>query len=188
MSYSDARQRPAGGAFSWTANVKDVSSNSYLTTSTDIDSLGKTRYTPVVQLTILPECSIDRSPRYVNQQLIDYNNYNVVVTPTLNLSYRDFLSFSLHEREGWARSTQTNQGSLPLTNHTSSTTATGWLRVTRSWSLAINVTYTLNTSTASARQSFTLWNASASYRFLKDQTGEIKFATLGIQGSLGANG
>ncbi|HXB33653.1 MAG TPA: hypothetical protein VNV35_09535, partial [Puia sp.] len=79
-----------------------------------------------------------------------------------------------------ARSTQTNQVSLPLTNHTSSTTTSGWLKVTRSLFLASNLTYTVNTSTASPRQSFTLWNASATYRFFKDQTGEIKFSALDL--------
>jgi hypothetical protein len=207
LSFSDSRQQPTGGAFSWTAHVRGAYSNSYLSSSTDIDSLGQTRYTPVnargyrriytsleikksfrsadanklqVQLTALPEFSIDRSPRYVNQQLSYYNNYNVVLTPTLNLTCKDWLILTLYERAGWARSTQTNQASLPLTNHTSSTTTSGWLKVTRSLALASNITYTVNTSTASPRQSFTLWNASASYRFLKDQTGEIKFSALDL--------
>jgi len=207
FSFSNSRQKSTGGAFSWTANIRGAYSNNYIAASTDIDSLGKTRYSSVnargyrriylsleikkafhsvdanklqVQLTALPEFSIDRSPRYVNQRLSYYNNYSVVVTPTLNLSYKDWLTISLYEREGWARSTQTNQVSLPLTNHTSSTTASGWLKVTRSLSLASNLTYTVNSSTASPRQFFTLWNASASYRFFKDQTGEIKFSALDL--------
>lgn len=208
LSFSHSRQKPTGGgAFSWTANVRGVYSDSYLSSNTVIDSLGKTRTFPInargyrriyisleirkafrstdanklqIQATLLPEFSIDHSPRYVNQRLIYYDNYNVVVTPTLNLTYQDWLTLNLYEREGWARSTQTNQSSLPLTNHTSSTTASGWLKVTRSFSIASNVTYTINTSTASPRTSFTLWNASASYRFFRDQTGEIKFSALDL--------
>ncbi|HXB32704.1 MAG TPA: TonB-dependent receptor, partial [Puia sp.] len=116
FSFSNSRQRLTGGAFSWTANIKGVYSNSYIAASTEIDSLGQTRSAPInargyrriyisleinkafrsvdanklqIQVTALPEFSIDRSPAYVNQQLSYYNNYNVVITPTLNLSYKD---------------------------------------------------------------------------------------------------
>lgn len=204
LTFSSSRQSLTGGAFSWSASIRGSSSDNHISASTEIDSLGKTRYSSVnahgyrrlylsvelkksfrssdanklqIQLTALPEFSIDHSPRYVNQRLIYYNNYNIVITPTLNLSYSDWLIINLYEREGWARSTGS---SIPLTNHTSSTTASGWVSVTRSLSLASNITYTLNTSTASPRQSFTLWNASVSYRLFKDQTGEIKFSALDL--------
>lgn len=207
FSFTNSHQKQTGGAFSWTANIRGAYSDSYITENTAIDSLGKTRSFPVntqgyrriytsleirksfrsadanklqVQLTALPEFSIDHSPRIVNQKLIYYDNYNVVITPTLNISYQDWLTLNIYEREGWARSTQTNQVSIPLTNHTSSTTGSGWLKLTRTFSIASNVTYTVNTSTASPRQAFTLWNASASYRFFKDQTGELKFSALDL--------
>jgi len=207
FSFSGSIQKKNGGAFSWTTNIRGAYSDNYFAANTLIDSLGQTRSFTVnargyrriyisvelkkafrtadanklqIQLTALPEFSIDHSPRYVNNLLSFYNNYNLVITPTLNLTYKDWFTFNLYEREGWARSTQTNQTSLPLTNHTSSTTATGWIKLTRSFSVTSNVTYTTNTSTASPRQAFTLWNASAGYRLFKDQTGEIKFSALDI--------
>lgn len=197
----------SAGAISYTINAKTSFSDSYITWSSNIDSLGRTHTMPVnakgyrrvylsvelkkafhsrdpnqlqVQFTLLPEFSIDRSPRIVNQQLNLYDNYNGVLTPTMNITYKDWLTFGLSDREGWARSVQSNAGSVPLTNHTNSTTATGWIKLTRAFSVSSNITYTVNTSTAATRQAFTLWNASANYRFLRDETGEIKFSALDL--------
>ena len=193
--------------YSLASAIRGSSSNSYLSSSMIIDSLGRTQYTPVnvrgyrrlsivlnlkgnfvgadanklqIQATLTPEYTIEHSPRYVNRQFSYYDNLNVVVTPTLNITYKDWLTINVMEREGWTRSTQTNRNTFPLTNHTSSTELSGWIKVTRSFSLASNINYTSNTSTASPRTAFTLWNASASYRFFKDQTGELKFSALDL--------
>lgn len=178
--------------------------HNYFTSSSTIDSLGRTVYTTVnangyrylsgsadikkafklmtgqFQLSISPMVSLNRSPNYLNGILNYFSNFSLTYDPGISYTYKDLLAVSFLQKQNYSRYKQNGTGAADLTSRISQSALSFSLNCTRKLTVASNAIYTNNTSTGSAAQSFTIWNASAACKLFKGNTAEIKLSALDI--------
>lgn len=178
----------------------------YFTSSTYIDSFGRTTYTTVnadgyrmaniaaeikraikiknnqLQFAIKANADLNRQPAIVNGVLNFYNNSVISYNPSINYTSKSWLAINFLFKKGYSRYIQQGINGNSFTNINNQLGLSCNINVTKKISLNSNAIYTKNNFNNLLIRTFTIWNANASYRFLKANTAEIKFAAMDILG------
>lgn len=133
-----------------------------------------------LQVSAMINFNIAKNPNYVNSGLIMSNNFNNDTRVNIYYSLKDFLSINMGENLLFSRSVQNGINKNEFKNSTKSTSLSTSINFTKKLSMSSNITYNRNTSSGSAPIDFTIWNASAQYRFLKGNNAEIKLSALDL--------
>lgn len=103
-----------------------------------------------------------------------YNNFR------LYYSYKDIFNTSFNQGFNWYKSRQQGIEGNDLSNRTYVTAFSASANCTRRLSLSSNVNFNHNTSTGSGGINYTIWNASAAYRFMKGNNFELKLSAMDL--------
>ncbi|HTM99955.1 MAG TPA: hypothetical protein VL088_14465 [Pedobacter sp.] len=116
---------------------------------------------------------------YLNGGYTFSENLNTTIQLNANFTYKDKIalegvqSYSMYSLKQAAFNTKFN-GTL------SATTLSSSFRLTKKIALNSDIGFNRNTSTSTDAVNFTLWNASANFRFLKGNNLELKFSALDL--------
>jgi hypothetical protein len=189
---------------SYHVSINAVAAKKYFTSSTNIDSLGRTIFTTVnadgyrmanisaefkkavkikssqLQFVITPNIFFNRQPNIINGLLNFYNNSTISYSPSINFTNKGWLQINISYKQSHSRYVQKGLNGNNFANLNGQSALSCNVNVTKKLSINSNAIYTKNTFNKIAQQTFTIWNASASYRFFKANTAEIKLAALDI--------
>ena len=133
-----------------------------------------------LQLQFYPSLSFSRSPVYINSAL---NISNTISGNTaLNLFYtlNNWWAVDLRESLLFYDSRQSGANSIEFINSTLSTIFATTVNFTKRLSVGSNASCNRAASTGATVSSYTIWNANATYRMLKGNNLEFKFAALDL--------
>jgi hypothetical protein len=188
----------------WSATVSTGYIINYFTSSSVIDSLGRTVFTTVnadgyrylnglaelkkafkwannqLQFSISPVVSINRTPNYINGFFSYYNNLFLSCNPGVNYTYKDWLIVNIMQQQSYNRYSQDIANAIKLSSLINQSSVSLSVNCTPHLIISSNATYTKNTYNGSDVQNFTIWNAAINYKFLKKNSAEIKFSALDI--------
>jgi hypothetical protein len=133
-----------------------------------------------IQLKFSPNTNFSKQPNIVNGIFNFYNNTTLNLNPAITYTYNDKAAITFTQVQAFSWQQQKGTVTQVFTNKNSQSKLSGFVHFTKKLSVASNLTYTKNTFNKIAQQTFTIWNASASYRFFKANTAEIKFSALDI--------
>ncbi|MEO9021743.1 MAG: outer membrane beta-barrel protein [Ginsengibacter sp.] len=95
-------------------------------------------------------------------------------------SLKNFFSVNVGQNISFYHSRQKGEIRNEFKNSTKATNLSASMNITKKFSLSSNVKYTNSSSAGSKSIDFTIWNADATYRFLKGNNAEIKFSALDL--------
>lgn len=122
-----------------------------------------------------------QSPNYVNNVLNRSTSNNTGNSLSCYYVYGNILEINLSQSLSWNNSVQTGTTTNRFGSSNQKTSLSVSVDVIKSIVVNSNVAYNRYKSSGSdATTKFTLWNASASYRFLKDENAELKFSALDL--------
>jgi len=134
-----------------------------------------------LQLTLNGTLNISRAPNYVNGSLNISDNSIVSGSIGLYYTWSDLVALSLGQKLSLYKSEQTGLNTtVDFINSGQSTILSASLNCTKKLTLSSNVTYCKTTSSGSNDIHFTIWDAFASYRFLKGNKAELKMSALDL--------
>lgn len=133
-----------------------------------------------LQLSISTDLTFARNPGYINSEFVPSNNFSNNSRLNLYYTYKDRAAFNLTQGYNYYRSKQSNSNDNEFRSSTLPTTLSVSGNVTKRLSLYSNITYNHFTSTSSAKTDFTIWNVSATYRFMQGNNLELKVAALDL--------
>lgn len=133
-----------------------------------------------IQVILNTSGSFSRNPNYINQ-ILNYSN-NALSTVHIDLYYSlgDRFSARAGQLYSYFASTQKYLTGGNFYNSQSATILSASLNLNSKLCVSSNATYYQNASSGSNATNFCIWNASANYRFFKDNRAEIKFSILDI--------
>ncbi|HEY9262724.1 hypothetical protein, partial [Chitinophaga sp.] len=98
----------------------------------------------------------------------------------LYYSYKDIFNTSFNQGFIWYKSKQTGIEGNSLSNRTNVTAFSGNVNCTKRLSVSSNINFNHTSSTGAGKIDYTIWNASAAYRFMKDNNFELKLSALDL--------
>ncbi|SFG80118.1 outer membrane beta-barrel protein [Pedobacter insulae] len=158
--------------------VNDSHANNYLSFNANIRKALKLK-TSEFQIGLTTMFGKSKNGAYLNGAYTFSDNLNATIKLNANFTYKDKIalegaqSYSMYSLKQAAFNTKFN-GVL------SATTLSSSYRVTKKITLNSDITFNRNTSTNTDAINFTLWNASANFRFLKGNNLELKFSALDL--------
>jgi len=138
------------------------------------------------QFQIASSLNFSKTPSYTesfsDQYPILNNSNNLTSNSTLTIyyTYINFLAVDLTEGINTYNSKQTGLNNIDFESTLQSTRLSGSINFGRRFTLNSNITQNNTSSTGSGAVHFTIWNASAAYRFMKDNNLELKFSALDL--------
>jgi len=139
-----------------------------------------------LQFQFAADLNFSKAPGYTQNftdesPILNYSD-NLASNTSLILyySYLNFLAVNLTEGLNAYSSKQTGLNNTDFESTLQSTQLSASVNCTKRLTLSSNITQNNNTSTGSGTIHFTIWNASAAYRFMKGNNLELKFSALDL--------
>jgi hypothetical protein len=188
----------------WSVSLNAGYANNYFASSSSIDSLRRTIYMTVnadgykyiggsadikkayklsnsqVQFSFSPIVSINRTPGYINGSLNYFNNFSLTCNPAINYTYKNWLVVNAIQRQNYNHYNQKGSDAMKLTNTVSQSELSFSINCTKKLTVNSNGIYTRNIYNGALVKTFTIWNATASYKLFKANTAEIKVSALDL--------
>ena len=133
-----------------------------------------------IQINASTFLSFAKNPNYIKNVLTLSDNINGSGNLNIYYTLKDFLTVNAGQNISFYHSRQKGEISNEFKNSTKATNLSASMNITKKFSLSSNVKYTNSSSSGSKSIDFTIWNADATYRFLKGNNAEIKFSALDI--------
>lgn len=191
--------------FNYNINIKAGTIRNSFADSSISDDLGRTFHYPVnvngyryiipsasvnkaikynsneLQIGLSTSFSISSNPSYVNNSLNISHQTSNTSTIDLHYTFGDLFSVRGYQSAAFYHSRQVQKGVVNIFDNSSlTTTFSASLNCTSQLSISSNINYNHTTSTGVNPYDFTIWNASAGYRFLRSHNAEVKFAALDL--------
>jgi len=135
--------------------------------------------TSELQINLGGSVSFIKSPGYVNDIFSFSNNQNTSTYLSFNYTYKDKLALEARENFSFYRSRQ-NSFNTNYSGTNISSALSGSYNVTKKFSLNSNISLNNSNSSSSKSINYNIWNASATYRFLKGNNAELKLTGLDL--------
>ncbi len=132
-----------------------------------------------VQLTINSQSGFSRIPGYANSMYYLSKNFNVSGGLGIQYAFSDKVIVDMQQGLSAYTAEQTGFNSSFKSTSVSSNLSTS-VKCSRRLSLSSNISYNLTESDGAPSINYTIWNAMATYRFLKNDNVEIKAAALDL--------
>jgi len=132
-----------------------------------------------LQISLNGNGDINKNPGYTNSIFTFSSNFNTYTNAELNYTYKSYLavvlgqSYSTYHSKQEAFNTEYSGKNLGTSLSTS-------YNITKKLTINSNVNFNNSSSSSASDINFTIWNASAIYRFLKGNNAEIKFSALDL--------
>lgn len=188
----------------WSVSLNAGYINNYFASSSSIDSLKRTAYMTVnadgyryitgsadikkafklsnsqIQFGFSPVASINRTPCYINGSLNYFNNFSLACNPGINYTYKNWLEVNVIHKQNYNHYSQKGLNAMKLTNTVSQSELSFSVNCTKKLTVNSNSIYTRNIYNGALVKTFTIWNATASYKLFKANTAEIKISALDL--------
>lgn len=205
MGYTFESDNPKNMS-SWSILMTGGYANDYFANNNKIDELGRLIYSTVnsdgyrflrtnlnykkavrlgnhqIQFSVAPEVNLEHTPNIINDVKYFYNNTAIVYDPKIVYSCNDWFTVIVSQRGIHNKSTEEGNKLNALSSYVSQSELSMSLRVFKKVTITNSVFYTKNRYNGNLFNEFTIWNASANYRFLKAQNAEIKISGLDLLG------
>lgn len=158
----------------------------YLNLTGTLNKAFKLASSSTLQLVIKSSLNFSRTPNYIlnngtNKSALNISkNANTVSNLTLSYSYKDILAVNLSQNVSYYNSRQDGLSNISFHNNARSSIVSASVNCTRRLNVSSNITYNSNVFTGSGTTNFTVWNANASYRFMRGNNLELKFSALDL--------
>lgn len=143
----------------------------------NINTSFKMKKMNVLQLNYSTNYSNNTSPNYIDGIYSLAKNNNLTNSLSVFYALGDIATFQVGQNINYNSSLQTGKTLKSFNNTTYSTDASVNVNIHKDFSLGNTFSYVDNKSTT---QSAALWNAFATYRFLKSKAAEVKFSAMDI--------
>jgi hypothetical protein len=124
--------------------------------------------------------SLSRFPQYINNILNISNSKGNDGNVKLTYSYKDRFTMSLEQGLSYYSSAQKGFNNNSFSSNNQYTKFSGALLWPKNLTWSSNISYNRSGSNNQTAVNYTIWNASLTYRFLKDNQGEIKCSALDL--------
>ncbi|WP_276091463.1 TonB-dependent receptor [Pedobacter sp. JY14-1] len=135
--------------------------------------------TSELQFSLNSSMNANRNPGYTNNQFTFSSNLNTYNNASVNYTYKSIFAFVLDESFNTYSSKQ-QEFNTGYSGKNLGTNFSTTYNVTKKLTLYSNVSFNQSSSSSADNINFTIWNASAIYRFLKGNNAEIKFSALDL--------
>lgn len=133
-----------------------------------------------LQISFNTSFNLSRNPGYINTELILSNNFSNSNLLNLYYTYGDKLAIDLKQGYSHYYSKQNGSSNNEFNNSIIPTAFSASVNCTKRLTINSNITYNHTTSTGTDATNFTIWNASATYRFMQGNNLELKIAVLDL--------
>ncbi|KQM66331.1 hypothetical protein ASE74_07925 [Pedobacter sp. Leaf216] len=161
-----------------TIYLTNANGNKYFNSSGYLRKTFKLK-TSELQLSINGGLNIAKSASYLNDVFSFSNTLNTNAKLSLNYTYKDKFATEVGQGFDTYRSEQeafnTKYSGINLTSSLSSI-----YNITKKFTLSSNISFNSSKSNSAANINFAIWNASATYRFLKGNNAEFKFSAMDL--------
>jgi len=124
--------------------------------------------------------TIDESPQLINNAFNVSKSKNHRSNASIAYRYKEMVTLKVEETVSFYHSKQEGFNNSFFKSANQFTRFIAVLHLPKNLEWNTNITYNKSSSNGMASQYFTIWNASASYRFLKGNNGEVKFSALDL--------
>lgn len=161
-----------------TVFLVNANGHKYLNFNGDIRKAYKFKSSEI-QLSLNGNLNANRNPGYTNNVFTFSSNLNTNTNVNVNYTYKSYLavvlgqSYSTYQSKQEAFNTEYSGKNLGTSLSTS-------YNITKQFTLNSNVSFNKSASSGAKDINFTIWNASAVYRFLKGNNAEIKLSALDL--------
>lgn len=132
-----------------------------------------------LQLYLSTDLNTNRNPGYTNNVFTYSTNLNTNSNANVNYTYKSYLAVALNQSMSTYKSRQEAFNTGYNGKNLGTTLSTSY-NVTKKFTLNSNITFNNSSSSNAKDINFTIWNASAVYRFLKGNNAEFKFSALDL--------
>jgi hypothetical protein len=133
-----------------------------------------------IQININTRFDLSRNPGYINTEFVSSDIFSNDNKLNLYYTYKDL--FAIEARQGYSyyHSRKNGNNSNEFSTVVQPTTLSTSVKCTGRLTVGSNVTYNHTRSTGLGVTNFTIWNANASYRFMKGNNLELKISALDL--------
>ena len=124
--------------------------------------------------------NFSKTPGYINGAFSFAENRNLNSSITVNYRLKSLLGVELRQAINNYKSKQLSFSNATYSGTTLTNMVSTIYNITKRFSLNTNLSFNKNSSQNTKDVNFTLWNASATYRFLKGNNAEFKFSALDL--------
>ncbi len=132
-----------------------------------------------LQIGLNSDITASKNPNYLNGVFTFSNGLNTNTYLTLNYTYKDYLAFEVHQSYSTYKSRQI-AFKTEYKGENIATTLSSSYKTTKKMNLSSDLTLNRFNSANSKATNFAIWNASATYRFLKGNNLEFKLSALDL--------
>jgi hypothetical protein len=161
-----------------TVFLSNANGNKYLNANGNIRKTFKFKTTEL-QVSLFGGVNVAKNPGYVNRVFSFSNSLNTNGTLKFNFTYKDKFATEASQNYNTYHSKQaafnTNYSGLNLASAVSSS-----YNFSKKLTLGSNISYNTSKSSNAKTINYTIWNASATYRFLKGNNAEFKLSALDL--------
>ncbi len=124
--------------------------------------------------------NISKTPGYINGIFSFANNQNLNSTLTVNYNFKSLFGIEFMQVASNYKSKQLSFTNASYAGTNLSSMLSGIYNVNKKFSVNSNITFTTSKAQSAKDVNFTIWNASATYRFLEGNNAEFKFSALDL--------
>lgn len=135
--------------------------------------------TSEVQLNVNSSVNTSKNPGYTNGIFTFSSNLNTDTRANINYTYKSYLAIAVGQNYSTYKSKQEAFNTRYSGVNMASTLSSSY-NVTKKFTLYSNVAFNNSSSSGAKDVNFTIWNASAVYRFLKGNNAEFKLSALDL--------
>ena len=164
----------------------NLNGNKYLNGNGKLNKAFRIDKSNQLQVLLSGDLEFTQNPNYIlpvstNESVLNVsagtNSYNSV---SLIYSYRDILAINILQGLNFYSSRQDKITNTNFNNSSRNSVLSASVNCTGKLNVSSNITYNHYTSTGSSATNFTIWNANASYRFLKANNLGLKISALDL--------
>jgi hypothetical protein len=159
--------------------IVNADGNKYLNISGSLNKAFKFKQHQL-QISVNTSANISRTPNSIGGVWNTSDNINNNNNIHLYYSYKNIFNTSFNQGFTWYQSKQRGIEGNDLSNRTWLTAFSGNVNCTKRLSVSSNINFNRNTSSRSGGIDYTIWNASAAYRFMKGNNFELKLSALDL--------
>jgi len=156
----------------------NASGNKYLNGSGYLRKTFKLK-TSELQLSLNGGINIAKSASYLNDVFSFSNTLNTNAKLSLNFTYKDKFATEVGQGFNTYRSEQ-EAFDIKYSGSNLASTLSSIYNITKKFTLSSNISFNSSKSNSAANINFTIWNANATYRFLKGNNIEFKFSAMDL--------
>ncbi|TCD12550.1 hypothetical protein EZ449_00425 [Pedobacter frigidisoli] len=135
--------------------------------------------TSELQINLNSQISNTKTPGYTNSLFAFSKNFTTNTGLTVNYTYKSYLALAIGQTYGTYRSKQ-EAFNTEYSGVNKASTLSSSYNITKKFTLNTNISFNQSSSSNADDINFTIWNASAIYRFLKGNNAEFKLSALDI--------